>query len=162
MNTQDTIELLKSKGFILVGSRSVFNNEDLPLETDFDFMQIDSGENRLFLEASDFVKCIEVGGESIYFEAEKDTCSTSIWKSEEHDIQVVLKLPQKFEDLKKFWRLMQKNPEAFRTKFWKSYEVAPEIVSADNPNEMIKPNTKENIALEMAYFLTHIIPHVEV
>lgn len=102
MNLSEFIAHLKQKDFVLVGSRSVLQNEELVEGTDYDFMQIDTKENYDFLIINDFCICAEVGVESSYFNEKCDTFSKSIWKHDEFPIQVVLKVPEQYEVLQKF------------------------------------------------------------
>lgn len=176
MTKDEIIQKLGIYGFQLVGSRFVLG-DSVAEGTDYDFMQVENPANRILLEKLDFMNCFESDHSVQPDEPTVDnylgimcTSSSSIWKHEDFDIQVVLKFPETYGLLQNFWKLMRASPEAFKTKFWKSYEILPEpvveVVGVPTPTPApvgaIKPNTKEKIAAEIHYFLKHIMPFVQV
>jgi hypothetical protein len=140
------IRCLKQFAFFC-GSRWVLGDNSVAKGTDFDFYAEDTPLNREYLAEFGWV-IDEIDTDYM------DEVTTAIFKKKIDGqllpIQVVLKDPEKFYLVERFWGLMKKNQTLFITKFWKSY--------VDEKGKM--PNTQELIRERIDNLYNDILPFI--
>lgn len=165
MNNSELISKLPWCDFIPTGSRAVLP-ELVKDHTDYDFMAIESSVNKSKLNELGFIcvldKCDELT--SLNLDSKYgDKASSSIW--EKDNIDVVLKHPQYYPLMVRFWEFMVANPVIFKTKFWKSWILETDTTSFDLKNNTFERvptltvmNSKDKIANELNFWIDHILP----
>jgi hypothetical protein len=132
-----TLEQLRadvvSYGFFLAGSRLVLPEIAEKHQADWDYIGVDTKESRdLLLESDGWI----VSTVSNHY---GDDSSAAVYVNTFNpNIQVVLKHPEYWARVNQFWKHMVKQPDYFRTQFWKSYK-----------EDGILVNTREKIVKRM-------------